>query len=206
MRDELRGLEGQKVHFIGRLKEWRLNSDGTARVCMAAVEIRPLDPTRSLKETPAVRVDHFWQLNVPADSMGSKKMLHKMAGVGTITWYSRADGSVDLGVKGGNSISLHTLLRKAGIQDADGPAELLNCITWMEEALEKIDRGTPCYAWDVPTEQALRDVRRVVEKLRRDCAAEMKAYAGALVRYPKPKKLDLLPLRNCRRSAAKGVA
>ncbi len=205
MRDELRALEGQQVHFRGRLKEWRRDDAGTVRICMAAVEVRPFAMDRPLKDAPVIKVDHIWHLNVQEDSVRCRKMLRKMEGIGTVAWYRRADGSVDLGLRCEASICLATIIAAAGVKEAKTPAQLLASIEWMEEGLARIAAGTPCYAWDIATERGLVEVRRYVERLRRDHAAEVKAFVGSLFSGSKPTRLNLLPLRNCRRTRAHGI-
>lgn len=203
MREALRALEGQKVHYKGRLKEWKSNGDGTVRICMAAVEIRPMDKSRALKSIRPIKVDHFWQLDVPETDIETRTLLNLMTGIGTVRWYRRADQSVDLGVVGETSISIEHLLTAIQNIDTCTPQGLMEAISLLQAVLQSIDSGTSCHAWSVPTTKAVEKMRQRLVDLERDCSAELKARVGAANQGHKPIGLDLLPLRNCRRKQPK---
>jgi len=203
VREALRALEGQKVHYKGRLKEWKANGDGTVCICMAAVEIRPLDLDRALATIRPIKVDHFWQLDVPEEDIQTSAMLALMTGIGTVRWYRRSDQSVDLGVVGETSISLEHMLKRVKDLDTCTPQGLMDAIDLLRYGLASIDEGTSCHAWSIPTTKALAKIRQRLVDLERDYGAELKARVGSGPRGLKPTGLDLLPLRNCRRKQPK---
>ena len=97
MRDQLCAMEGQLVGVTGRLSGFGHRKD---LFCLANCLINSWDGASSVKacieEQPgAVRVDHMW---VSLDGFNGVKRYEQFGLMGRVGWYSRADGSVDLGI------------------------------------------------------------------------------------------------------------
>ena len=95
MRDALRPFEGQLVAFSGRLTDFGHRKD---LACMSNCTVAPWDRNASINEAlsqpQAIKVDHFWHTAryQPDARYG------RICSIGRVGWYTRADGSVDLGV------------------------------------------------------------------------------------------------------------
>lgn len=99
-RDELRKFENKIVQISGRVDRWKPTSEGNEDVLVTAVKVRPYYLDETLAELEArspIRVDHLW-LRLP-DKGARPEMcrLDQVFGYGPINWYTRRDGTVDLG-------------------------------------------------------------------------------------------------------------
>ena len=105
MRDVLRPLEGKLVIARGRKKTIERNSDGTINVLLKAVQIRPFDPSVSMRKIDPIRVDHLWQRGMDPEQIDGQRLLTRCCGFGRIVWYERVgpgravNGAVDLTVQ-----------------------------------------------------------------------------------------------------------
>jgi hypothetical protein len=97
-RDSLRHLEGQVVHFSGRLSTWREQHDGDLAACLSHVQVRPWDGDAAISSCPVTAVvDHVWIHGIPTSQ--PRERLLSYEAIGRVAWYRRADGSVDLGIE-----------------------------------------------------------------------------------------------------------
>ena len=102
MRDQLRSLEGQLVTVVGRNKERRRNDDGRTFSMIKNAIIRPWDGISAVdvsRNKPAIQVDHVWVMQSPHVTGMRAELLSSTITVGTVGYYTRADGSMDLGIR-----------------------------------------------------------------------------------------------------------
>lgn len=103
----LHHLEGSDVHFLGTITEHRRKPGGELHLMLRNVEVRHLIHDAPLLAQKPVKLQHLW-ITVPAknDSPITRQMLAVVAGIGTVTWYARADRTVDLGIRELPSVEL----------------------------------------------------------------------------------------------------
>ena len=102
MRDNLRSLEGQLVTIVGRNKERRRNDDGRTFSMIKNAIIRPWDGNSAVdvsRNKPAIQVDHVWVMQSPHVTAMRAELLASTITVGTVGFYTRTDGSMDLGIR-----------------------------------------------------------------------------------------------------------
>jgi len=94
MRDELRPLEGQLVIVTGRVNNHQHRPQGHYDTCLRDIEVHPFDPARPAISPNPIQLDHLWFLEPPIISkVGSEKMY-----MGRVSFYTRSDGSLDIGI------------------------------------------------------------------------------------------------------------
>lgn len=143
MRNQLRHLEGQQVVTVGRMTAFKTQPDGTVFVCLANCKIRPLSDL-PLNDVPPISVDHLWVVLSGSDEAERRELLNRYECAGTVGYYTRADGSIDLTVKihPGGGVPLGTVWEKvcASKDRAEG-------LGWMRVAVKKADAGDPVWSW-----------------------------------------------------------
>lgn len=93
MRDQLRPFEGQLVFVEGRLTEASHRRD-KHYFLINRPNITPWDAKSAVDLTkPVTHVDHLWIEMLP----GQVEMMNRIFGLTRIRYYTRSDGSVDLG-------------------------------------------------------------------------------------------------------------
>ena len=99
MRDALKELEGQLVMVEGVVAKGNVTKNGSRHFCVSNPRVTPWDGMSKLKSTkgqPPV-ADHMW---VQCDKTSNwPKLYTKHFCIGTVGWYARADGSIDLTVR-----------------------------------------------------------------------------------------------------------
>lgn len=101
-RDELRAFENHVVQFEGWIETWTPREDGGSDVLIRAVRIRPyhLDETQTQRMArSAVASDHLWMRVPKRAAYPRMSRLDHVFGYGKVGWYTRKDGSVDLGLR-----------------------------------------------------------------------------------------------------------
>ena len=98
MRNALKELEGQLVMVEGVVAKGNVTKNGSRHFCVSNPRVTPWDGMSKLKSTkgqPPV-ADHMW---VQCDKTSNwPKLYTKHFCIGTVGWYARADGSIDLSV------------------------------------------------------------------------------------------------------------
>lgn len=96
MRDQLRQIEGQLVYLTG--KPSAIKDNGKYRdVCIKRPKVIPWDTNAPLDfQAPAVACDHLWLRSKPDHPL---PMYLDCIAVGRIGFYTRADGSFDIGCR-----------------------------------------------------------------------------------------------------------
>jgi hypothetical protein len=101
-RAELRSHENQLVQFDGWVESWTCRDDGTKDVLLKQLAFTPYDlntVARQERDHAVATTDHVWLRVPPGTDYDSMRRLDHVFGYGRIGWYSRADGSVDLGLR-----------------------------------------------------------------------------------------------------------
>jgi len=201
-RSVLAPFEGQEMHAIGRLKEFRRQDDGRVSVCLVNCELRPFNPEVALRDIEPIRVDHLWNRDCPADLIDTT-MLARMAGIGVVRQYARADGSVDWTVETIDSVSLDAAIRQASMsRQIDGSYNRGDRLSVLQGTLEMAKTATP-YAFHIPTTEAMRMLKRHAERLQRSLHTE--ALTGLLAPAAGPctalRELSRIPGRSPARPA-----
>lgn len=111
-RPQLIPLEGQLTYSTGRIKDWKRAGDFDD-ILLTSVKLWRWDGLAVVNTdaTPDATADHLW-LRCTRGSVASER-LHLTFGVGTIRFYTRADGSYDLGLQAKPCVDLDDLLRQA---------------------------------------------------------------------------------------------
>ena len=215
MRTQLTELEGQTVSVTGRLKEWRKNrSEEFDDICIVTANVTPWDGLSAVDvEASGAKVNHLW-VRIPKD-MAEAELLTKIHMIGKVTWYRRADGSVDLGVKALKAISMDKLAGDINAYLTKGFWSVEG-FTYGDQLLEDIDFCLSCayhqgqggYAFSVVygAVEAVKRLLRYRTQIQRNLEANRKPGLNRLNRE-KPRGLDLKkPRCMARRQAASGFA
>lgn len=97
MRDQLRELEGQLAWVSGRIADYSLR-DGKRYACISRPTIQPWDEDQAVDPIPAIKgIDHCWIKAGVEKQESSVEMYRPYISLQRIQWYSRKDGSIDLG-------------------------------------------------------------------------------------------------------------
>ena len=97
MRDALKKLEGQLVMVQGTVARGNITQNGTKHFCVAKPRVTPWDGESKLIPTNDKPVaDHLW-IQCTGESNWPKLYAPHFC-IGTVGWYSRANGTVDLSV------------------------------------------------------------------------------------------------------------
>ena len=138
MRDQLRSLEGQLVTVVGRNKERRRNDDGRTFAMIKNAIIRPWDGNSAIdvsRKKPAIQVDHVWIMQSPHVTGMRAELLTSTITVGTVGFYTRADGSIDLGIRDICRVcNLDSMLRYL----VDIHEAMMSCKQW-DQTVEAVD-------------------------------------------------------------------
>jgi hypothetical protein len=174
-RDALRPLEGRLVWFCGRLDTWRPMADGQLTACMVNVSVRPWDGEAPIRDCPvAAVVDHTWIGNIPTSQ--PRERLLSYEGIGRVSWYRRADGTVDLGLQKVPALDLASAVLKLHAID-DIPSRLQS----LRDLLRVTDGGEGVfYAWGMTRTAALASLRHVRDLMAGSEAATARAMAGSI--------------------------
>jgi hypothetical protein len=216
MRTELAPFENETVSVIGRIKEWRKNrAEGTEDICISGARVArwdamsPLDP-----DACDAKVHHLW-IRIPKGLCDSQ-LLSKVHFIGRVGWYTRSDGSVDLGIRAMKAICMDLLAkriaewRRSGSWTFDEFAEgdqLIEEIDFCLAALYHQGEGGYAYSWAHDCLDACKRLLRFKQQIARFLEAN-RSRACPLNRG-KPRGLDPLPKRSksrCSTSQAAGFA
>lgn len=101
-RTELQPYENQVVQFDGWVESWTCRDDGIKDVLVCKLKFTPYDlhaVARDARSHAVAASDHVW-FRVPQSlDYGRMRRLDHVFGYGRIGWYTRCDGSVDLGLR-----------------------------------------------------------------------------------------------------------
>ena len=109
MRDQLRSLEGQLIFIQGRIKNYS-HRNGHRYVCLQRPLVIPWDGNEPLQESfthKAIEgIEHLWVETSQSDKIN---MMQHVLSCSRVQWYTRKDGSIDLGTE-----PLHVLYNHDG--------------------------------------------------------------------------------------------
>jgi len=200
MRESLKALEGQTVVFKGRITERQLQPDGTYTVCLAAVEVRKHTNKLPLQQVTPVKVDHLWIRDLSPEAIDWRGLLRSMNGAGTVIYYRRGDGSVDLSIRSRTGICLDSLWYEVNAEPKRHERAAL-----LGSASTAIKEGVPYWSWGSDPDKTAAAITRARDRYEANAALNLAVHLLAQNKGP-CRGLDLLPLRNCRRPPARGVA
>ncbi len=204
MRNELKPLEGDLVLVLGRAKEAR-RKNGQLHVMLTRPTLRLWDGQAPVQQGKSIQTDHLW-VQCPVDEWGGE-MLEVKQGIGRVTYYQRADGTVDLGVALCSGLNfdrlacawieiLGTDMRQSSVK---------HVLEGLTETLEELktqgrdDRYVYSYYCSLP--EMIKRVERMQGWVKASVEATEKALQSGKAKGHKPRGLGL-PLRNCRKTAA----
>ncbi|MEB3361554.1 MAG: hypothetical protein VKI42_05455 [Synechococcaceae cyanobacterium] len=122
-RDCLRPLEGQLVFFQATPAEASRSGDGRRQVLLKGVKVWRFTADQPAGQgQPDAAVDHLW-LEVEDDTR--IPLLTPCVGLGRVRWYSRRDGSTDLGLSRQLSVDLDVLISQLAQHRGASPEALL---------------------------------------------------------------------------------
>lgn len=192
MREQLLPYEGKLVLARGRKATIETNDDGTINVLLKAVEVRLFDPRVAMKKVRPIRVDHLWQRRIEPSNLSSPELLERTYGFGRVAWYERTgpgremNGAVDLTVDATASLQLERVVRKYRKLDAQNATNGERA-DYLSSAVDFFDRGVPCWAWEEPTVDLERWIRREHANCARanehECKAKMRS-AFSTAKFP----------------------
>ena len=175
-RSQLLPLEGQLVHRSGVVGSICQRSENHFDMVLQNVAVRPIDHSVPLLSIEPVIVDHLWNIFPPKLFDPGKQL----SGLGYVRWYTRADGTCDLGVTTISSVNLakviEDLCQAAEAGDWAERQRLAKSAALIESQLK--DRE----AFLVSNEMSVRDVftmfRKVNDRLERDWQKNFHALFG----------------------------
>lgn len=100
-REELKPYENTVVQFDGWVEKWTHHPDGVVDVLLKSVKTRPyqLDQTCIQRDACTPTVSHHLWLRYPQHAgYRAMKRLDRVFGYAKIKWYTRANGTSDLGL------------------------------------------------------------------------------------------------------------
>ena len=113
MRDQLRSLEGQLIFIQGRIKNYS-HRNGHRYVCLQRPLVIPWDGNEPLQDSfthNAIQgIEHLWVETSQHDQI---HMMQHVLSCSRVQWYTRKDGSIDLGTE-----PLHVLYNHDGQIDS----------------------------------------------------------------------------------------
>ena len=174
MRDQLRPIEGQLVYLTG--KPSAIKDNGKYRdVCVKQPKIIPWDSNAPLDfKAPAIAYDHLWLRSRPECPL---PMYQDCIAVGRIGYYTRTDGSLDLGIQNISRIfnvdrEICTLLEatrrlKSQSQALVRANQLLRNMKIMLKAHNRAWNGVDvyCYSEHFSVDELKRKVNRIAARL-----------------------------------------
>jgi len=194
MRDQLRAFEGQIVIVTGRITERKIQTDGSAAICLNAVEIRPHRTDVPLRDLTPVRVDHLWIRDLEAGALDWRGLLRAMSGAARVTYYRRRDGSVDLGIESVGGVCLENVINAA---DAEPTNRARNAV--IANAADRIKRGELFWSWDSIADKHAAELVANVQRFDAEVAMNLGAILAAPANGPCSKMRAADPFAALRR-------
>lgn len=197
MRNELRALEGDLVFFQARHAAWDRAGD-VGNHLLKPIKVWRWDGVGPVQQGAAIRLDHAW-LRLSEEGH-IPELYTEVCGVARIGWYTRADGSCDLGLQHtpctcGDSLYLACKDLARSSKNVDNEKSLLAVLHKFEEKL--LSDEMVVFSRHLSQEQMRACVAREIRSLSRDIEATESRLATA-PKAPKPRGLNL-PLRSAGR-------
>ena len=182
-RECLRPLVDRTVHLYGRLIEKKRQPDGSIHALLTAVKVRPYNSEVPALSVDPIRVSHLWVTIKDPSLIPESQLLGQVAGLGKVHYYSRGDGSVDLGVRLFPSIEYTGALLelKKYLNEINIATQILEFRDLLEKAQRDLKESTGWVKSSKATmKDVVRDLSRHVEALERDQSASLRAYFGEI--------------------------
>lgn len=214
MRHELSPFEGDLVSVTGWIKEWRKNrSDETDDICIVNASLTRWDGSSAVDIFGCeAKVHHIW-IRVPKNTCDAE-LLEKVQFLGKVGYYCRADGSVDLGVRGQRAVCMDVVAKDAFCWLDSGSWKqkefsrghsLIRDIDFCLECTQT--QGIDGFAYSIAYDckEACRRLTRYRTQIQRFIDANLERNYS--LRRPKPQGLSLhLPSKSARPRHAAGFA
>lgn len=171
-RDSLRHLENRLVVFTGRLADVSRPRGGIRCYLINRVRCWAWDGDSpvSFSVAPDGAADHAW-LRIAVDEQPSIELLQRVEGIATIGWYSRADGSVDLGLRSHQMLDLDELLVR--FHEARDKVPRTALIQVLQQCLGRLAApGHYGFSRELRASEVKRTLTTYHERLQRSQAAE----------------------------------
>ena len=135
MRHQLEQFEGQLVHFDGYIAKRVQQPEDLHDVCLQSVRVRKFDPTEPVMESKPVKVDHLWLQGMEGSSLYTKELMRPATGLARCGYYTRKNGTIDLGLVSVLSICWEEL--GESIKDARSWDEYCACVESFKKSFDK---------------------------------------------------------------------
>lgn len=201
-RTQLLALEGQRVIYHGRTTRRITRPDGQWDLCLVNVKVRPYRPDMAMLDVPAIDVDHVWLRGIEPSQVQNGELLRSLEGAATVGWYTRSNGTIDLGLETVPGADLDNLYDEIqGERDSTRRAgRLRSFLQWLED-------GDPViWAWSAPAEQALDALRKGLDRFSRSVDVEFATAMSATNNGPCRRMRDALQVPKRRPAQARGFA
>ncbi len=178
-RDSLRQFEGQLVIFNGRLADVSRPRNDTRDYLLTTVRCWSWDGDSAmpLSLAPDAAVDHAW-LRLNLTDQPRTELLQRVEGVATVGWYTRANGSVDLGLRSHPAVNLDDVL--ARLHEARTTTPRAELIDQLERLVHNFTApGHYGYSQHLKASEVLKELNTYRARLLRSQAAEERIKATA---------------------------
>lgn len=199
MRNQLKQFEGQNVVIEGRMTKLIRQPGGLIDICLAVIKVRPVKSDVPLKEEPAIKVDHAWLQGIEEKHLENGGLLQKYCGAARVSYYTRKNGTIDLGFQSIASVNLEQVIIDGEKLDTSGRASLLR------HRLKQIDDGWVTWGYHYAADETIVSMRRLLKKYDRSLTRSFGTMFTAPANGP-CQSLDLLPKVKRGRKAAAGFA
>lgn len=159
MRHQLKQFEGQNVVIIGRMTKRITQPNGTVDICLAAIEVRPIRSDIALDEIKPVKVDHAWIQGIDEEHLERGDLLIRYCGAATVRYYTRKNGTVDLGFVSVPSINVEQIIIECKELSYPLTAALLR------NRLNQVDDGSLVWGLHISGDRAVSLMRRKLKQM-----------------------------------------
>jgi hypothetical protein len=201
-RTQLLALEGQRVIYTGRTARRITRPDGQWDICLTAVHVRPHRVDVAMLDVEPTFVDHVWLRGIEPSQVQNGELLRKMEGAATVGWYTRSNGTIDLGLESIRGADLDNLYDEiqSEKESAKRAGRLRSFLEWMDD-------GDPAvWAWSFPADQALDALRKGLARFSRSADVEFAIAMTATNNGPCRRMREALRLPKHQPAQARGFA
>ena len=175
-RSQLLPLEGQLVHTSGVVGSICQRNENHYDMVLQNVEVRPIDHSVPLLTIEPVIVDHLWKIFPPKLFEPGKHL----SGLGYVRWYTRTDGTCDLGVTTIPSLNLANVIDELAQAAANGDWSERQCVARSAALIESQlkDREAFLVSEDMSVRDLFAMFRKANDRLELDRQKNFKALFG----------------------------
>ena len=200
MRHQLEQFEGQNVVVQGRMTRRVQQPDGTYDVCFAAIKVRPLRSDIPMEDVAPIKVDHAWMRGLTPDQLEPGTLSESYTCAAKVSYYTRTNGSYDLGFVVVHSIAIEYVMEKAmSLADPSSSAG------YMRNRLQSIEDGVLVWGMFLSAEEGIKQLRYALSRIDGSITRTFGTHLTATANGP-CRRLDLLPKVKHGRTVAQGFA